>query len=123
MHALAHPLGALYGVHHGLLNAILMPYVIAANRPAIDSEAAALAGMLGLGASADDLLAWILVLRREVGIPMGLADAGVPGDNIARVSRMAVEDPSAATNPVAFTARDYAAILQRALAGEPPAID
>lgn len=123
MHALAHPLGALYGVHHGLLNAILMPYVIAANRPAIDSEAAALAGMLGLGGSADDLLAWILALRREIGIPMGLADAGVPGDDIARVSQMAVEDPSAATNPVAFTARDYAAILQRALAGEPPAID
>ena len=122
MHALAHPLGALYGIHHGLLNAILMPYVIAANRPVIDSEAATLARMLGLGREADDLLAWVLELRAEVGIPMSLAEAGAPADDIARVSQMAVEDPSAATNPVAFTAVDYAAILQRALAGEPPAI-
>ncbi len=122
MHALAHPLGALYGVHHGLLNAILMPYVVAANRPAIETEAAALAGMLGLGDSADDLLAWILSLRREIGIPASLAEAGVPADDIARVSRMAVDDPSAATNPVAFTADDYAAILRRALAGDPPAV-
>jgi alcohol dehydrogenase class IV len=122
MHALAHPLGALYGVHHGLLNAILMPYVIAANRPAIDPDAAALARMLGLGDEADDLMAWVLDLRAEVGIPMSLAEAGVPADDIARVSRMAVEDPSAATNPVAFTAGDYRAILRRALAGDPPAV-
>jgi alcohol dehydrogenase class IV len=123
MHALAHPLGALYGVHHGLLNAILMPYVIVANRPAIDGDAADLARMLGLGASADDLLAWILALRREIGIPATLAEAGVPGDEVARIARMAVEDPSAATNPVAFTAADYAAILQRALAGDLRASD
>ena len=122
MHALAHPLGALYGVHHGLLNAILMPYVIAANRPAIDADAAALARMLGLGDEAGDLLAWVLDLRARVGIPMSLAEAGVPADDIARVSQMAVEDPSAATNPVAFTARDYGAILQQALAGDPPAM-
>lgn len=122
MHALAHPLGALYGVHHGLLNAILMPYVIAANRPAIDPGAAALAHMLGLGQEADDLLAWVLDLRAETGIPMSLAEAGVPADDIARVSQMAVEDPSAATNPVAFTAGDYGAILRQALAGDAPAI-
>jgi alcohol dehydrogenase class IV len=122
MHALAHPLGALYGVHHGLLNAILMPYVIAANRPAIDLQAAALARMLGLGDEADDLLAWVLDLRAEVGIPMSLAEAGVPADDIARVSQMAVEDPSAATNPVVFTVGDYGAILRQALAGDPPAI-
>jgi alcohol dehydrogenase class IV len=120
MHALAHPLGALYGVHHGLLNAILMPYVIAANRPAIDGEAAALAHALGVGDQVDDLMAWVLDLRAEIGIPMSLAEAGVPADGIARVSQMAVEDPSAATNPVAFTAADYEVILRRALAGDPP---
>ena len=122
MHAMAHPLGALYGVHHGLLNAILMPYVIAANRPAIDNDAAALARMLGVGDQVDDLMAWVLDLRAEVGIPMSLAEAGVPADDIDRVSQMAVEDPSAATNPVAFTAGDYGAILRQALAGDPPAI-
>jgi alcohol dehydrogenase class IV len=118
MHALAHPLGALYGIHHGLLNAVLMPYVIAANRPAIEAEAAYLARCLGIGGSIDDLLAWVTALRREVGIPNSLAEVGAPSDEIARVARMAVEDPSAGTNPIAFTAADYAAVLRRALAGD-----
>jgi len=122
MHALAHPLGALYGIHHGLLNAILMPYVIAANRPAIEAEAADLARQLGLGASADDLLAWVLDLRREIGIPASLAEAGAPAIDIGRIAEMAVRDPSAATNPIAFTVADYTAILERALAGQEPAI-
>jgi alcohol dehydrogenase class IV len=118
MHALAHPLGALYGVHHGLLNAVLMPYVLAANRPAIDAEAAWLARALGVGAGADDLIAWVLDLRAEIGIPHTLTEAGAPTDDDARVACMAVEDPSAATNPVAFTADDYAHILARARAGD-----
>ena len=118
MHALAHPLGAVYGVHHGLLNAVLMPYVVAANMPAIEGDAAYLARCLGLGDTASDLLAWIGALRREVGIPNSLAEVGVPVGEVARIARMAVEDPSAATNPIAFSAADYAAILERALAGD-----
>ena len=118
MHALAHPLGALYGVHHGLLNAVLMPYVVRANMPAIDAEAAWLARCLGLGAESGDLMEWILSLRREIGIPTSLAAVGVPDGEVDRIAAMAVEDPSAATNPIAFTAADYAAILSSALAGE-----
>ena len=104
MHALAHPLGALYGVHHGLLNAVLMPYVVRANMPAIDAEAAWLARCLGLGAESGDLMEWILSLRREIGIPTSLAAVGVPDGEVDRIAAMAVEDPSAATNPIAFTA-------------------
>jgi hypothetical protein len=118
MHALAHPLGAVYGVHHGLLNAVLMPYVVAANMPAIEADAAYLARCLGLGDKASDLLAWIGALRREVGIPNSLAEVGVPAGEVARIAQMAVEDPSAGTNPIAFSAIDYAAILQKALAGD-----
>ncbi len=118
MHALAHPLGAVYGVHHGLLNAVLMPYVIAANRPAIDADAAYLARCLDVGDDAGDLLAWVLDLRRAIGIPNTLTEVGVPASEIDRIALMAVEDPSAATNPVAFTVGDYAAVLSRALAGE-----
>jgi len=118
MHAIAHPLGAVYGVHHGLLNAVLMPYVVAANMPAIEGDAAYLARCLGLGDKAADLLAWIGALRREVGIPNSLAEVGVPAGEIGRIARMAVDDPSAATNPITFSATDYAAILERALAGD-----
>jgi len=118
MHALAHPLGALYGVHHGLLNAVLMPYVIRANMPVIGNDAAWLARSLGVGAEGPDLLAWIVALRREIGIPAGLAQVGVPTGEIARIAAMAIDDPSAATNPIAFTSTEYAAILEAALASE-----
>ncbi|HZK98858.1 MAG TPA: iron-containing alcohol dehydrogenase [Caulobacteraceae bacterium] len=118
MHALAHPLGALYGVHHGLLNAVLMPYVLEANMPAIEGEAAWLAGSLAVGGEAGDLVAWVLALRSEIGIPDTLADIGVPPGETARVARMAVQDPSAASNPITFSQADYAAILERAMAGE-----
>ncbi|MDR3513391.1 MAG: iron-containing alcohol dehydrogenase [Caulobacteraceae bacterium] len=120
MHALAHPLGALYGVHHGLLNAVLMPYVLVANRGAIEGEAAYLARCLGIGGGLDEVLAWVLALRREVGVPATLAEVGVPADEVARVARMAVEDPSAGTNPIAFDAADYAALFEAALAGALP---
>lgn len=117
MHALAHPLGALYGVHHGLLNAVLTPYVLLANREAIESEAAHLARCLGVGDSLDDLLAWVLALRRELAIPATLVEVGVPTGDVARVAQMAVEDPSAGTNPIAFSADDYAAVFESALTG------
>ena len=118
MHALAHPLGALYGVHHGLLNAVLMPYVLAANMPAIAGEAAWLARCLGLGGEAGDLLAWVRSLRTEIAIPDTLAEIGIPADDVVRVARMAVEDPSAGSNLIALTEADYAAIFQRALTGD-----
>ncbi len=118
MHALAHPLGALYGVHHGLLNAVLMPYVVAANMPAIAADAAMLARYLDLGGRPDDLLAWILSLRRVIGIPHTLAEVGAPAIDVGLVAAMAIDDPSAATNPIAFSAADYAALVSRALRGE-----
>jgi alcohol dehydrogenase class IV len=120
MHALAHPLGALFGVHHGLLNAVLMPYVLAANRSAIETDAAYLAGCLQVGDSLDDLLAWVLDLRRELAIPATLAEVGVPDHATARVSEMAVEDPSAGSNPIAFTKADYAELFEHAWSGSHP---
>src|SRR5579871_909854 len=118
MHALAHPLGALYGVHHGLLNAVLMPYVLEANRPTIDADAAWLARALDAGSDAAALVAWICALRRQIGIPNTLAEVGVPAEALERVPPLAVQDPSAATNPVPFTAADYGRVLARAHAGE-----
>jgi alcohol dehydrogenase class IV len=118
VHALAHPLGAVHGVHHGLLNAVLMPYVLAANMPAIEDDAAYLARCLGLGERAGDLLDWVCALRAGIGIPNTLAEAGASAVDVGRIARMAVEDPSAATNPIPFTAADYAAILEKALTGD-----
>ncbi|HTK01593.1 MAG TPA: iron-containing alcohol dehydrogenase [Bordetella sp.] len=119
MHALAHPLGALYDAHHGTLNAILMPYVVQANAHAIRAPLAALARYLALpAASAEGVQAWILELRARIGIPHTLAGIGLDDREADRVGRMAQADPSAGTNPVAFDAAQYAAIFRAAVAGQ-----
>lgn len=118
MHALAHPLGALYDVHHGLLNAILMPYVLKANQEAVAPRLEALARYLGLpqtGAGA--VLDWVLALRQTVGIPHTLAEIGLDDGQAERVGRMASEDPSAGTNPVNYTAEKYSQLFRAAIRG------
>ncbi|MBI1318720.1 MAG: iron-containing alcohol dehydrogenase [Candidatus Hydrogenedens sp.] len=120
MHALAHTLGGLYNAHHGMLNAVLMPYVLSANRNAIADDAAYLANCLGLKASLDGLIAWVLALREEIGIPHTLASLGIPGDQAEEVGRLAIEDPSAGGNPIALTPAQYQTIFECALAGELP---
>jgi alcohol dehydrogenase class IV len=117
MHALAHSLGALYGSHHGLLNAVLMPYVLAANAPAIEEDAAYLSRCLGFEASLNGLIAWVMTLRKEIGIPHSLRDIGINADDAELVGRMAVEDPSAGGNPMPFTAEQYAKIFEIAVEG------
>lgn len=120
MHALAHSLGALYGAHHGMLNAVLMPYVLSANRNAIAEDAAYLAGCLGLPNGLDGLIEWTLALRADVAIPHTLADIGVADPDYALVGAKSVADPSAGGNPIPFTEEQYAHILRCAVRGELP---
>lgn len=117
MHAIAHSLGALYGAHHGLLNAVLMPYVLEANRAAIEADGAYIARALGLEPSLDGLIQWVIELRREVGIPHTLAEIKITADDKKLVGDMAVEDPSAGGNPISFTADQYAALFEKAVNG------
>jgi len=118
MHALAHPLGGVHDAHHGMLNAILMPYVLKANREAIEERFARLAAWLGLQGGFDGVLQWVLDLRKAIGIPHTLADIGIPGDNLEQIAAMAVQDPSAGGNPIAFDEKDYLEIVTRAHKGD-----
>lgn len=118
MHALAHPLGAHHNAHHGLLNAILMPYVLQANRSVIETPLASLARQLEVGSSCEDFLAWVLALRDEVGIPHRLSEAISEAVDAPGIARAAVVDPSAATNPIKFETKDYERILAAALSGD-----
>jgi alcohol dehydrogenase class IV len=118
MHALAHPLGALYDAHHGTLNAVLMPYVLSANRAAIEERITALTRYLDLPQpSFTAFLDWVLALREEIGIPHTLAAIGIDDARAELVGRMAVVDGSSATNPIAFSEAEYAGILRKAVAG------
>lgn len=118
MHALAHPLGALYDAHHGTLNAILMPYVLQANRAVIDERITSLARYLDLPQpSFGTFLDWVLALRQQIGIPNTLAEIGIDAAKAELIGRMAVVDGSAATNPITFSEQEYADILRRAVVG------
>ncbi len=119
MHALAHPLGALYDAHHGLLNAILMPYVLKANRVAIEARIERCARYLGLADSTfGGFLQWVLALREQLGIPHDLQAIGIGEEQLERVGRMAVADPSAGGNPVPFSAAQYSEICRQAVCGQ-----
>ena len=101
VHAISHPVGAFYGVHHGLANAIVLPYVLRFNRDAIMAPMERLARLVGLGSqSFDGVMGWLLELRRTLGIPETLGAVGVPVEGAARVAAAAAIDPTAATNPV-----------------------
>ena len=117
MHALAHPLGAYHNAHHGLLNAILMPYVLQANRSVIEAPLASLARHLEVGSTYEDFLAWVLALRDEVGIPHRLTEAISETVDVPAIARAAILDPSAATNPIQFKAMDYERVLRAAMSG------
>jgi hypothetical protein len=118
MHALAHPLGALYDAHHGTLNAILMPYVLEANRAVISAAIVRLAKYIGLEPSTfEEFLDWIIRLRREIGIPENLAALQIGDDQAERIGQMAIEDPAASTNPIPFSLGDYENIFRNALHG------
>ncbi|WP_417662946.1 iron-containing alcohol dehydrogenase [Pseudomonas sp.] len=119
MHALAHPLGALYDAHHGLLNAVLMPYVLQANKVQIAPQMDKLARYLDLpDVGFNGVLDWVLALREEVGIPHSLAEIGIDDTQIERVGTMAQADASAGTNPIAFSAAQYSQLFLRALDGK-----
>jgi alcohol dehydrogenase class IV len=118
IHSLSHPLGAVYDTHHGLTNAVVMPYVLAFNRPAIEDKTARLARWLGLAdASFDGFQAWILELRHEVGIAHTLAEIGVDGARAGEIARMAAADPTAATNPVPLEAGSLERLFTDCLEG------
>jgi alcohol dehydrogenase class IV len=118
MHALAHPLGALYDAHHGMLNAILMPYVLKANRSEIEPRMDRLTRYMGFAETGfEGFLNWVLALREELSIPHSLAAINIDDSQQNTVSRMAVEDPSAGGNPIGFSKEQYRAIFIAAVHG------
>ena len=118
MHSMSHPCGAVYDTHHGLTNAVVMPYVLEFNRASIEDKMAALARYLGLGGTGFEAVQrWILELRARIGIPHTLNDIGVPSEAASRLAPMALVDPSSATNPVALTTPALVSLFENALEG------
>jgi len=119
MHSLSHPCSANLGTHHGLTNAVVMPYVLQWNRSAIEQRMARLAAWLGLEHhSFEAVLAWILELRRELGIPHTLANLGLSDEHAAEFAPQAFEDPSTGGNPRTLTVEDFEELYRRCIQGD-----
>ncbi|MEM7021402.1 MAG: iron-containing alcohol dehydrogenase [Pseudomonadota bacterium] len=118
MHAMAHPIGGLLDRHHGLTIAIVMPYVLVANRPAIEQPMARLASILGLPqADFDGLLGWVMELRSDLEIPSDLGALGVGEEHLEVLAPRAAADPSAGGNPLPLDPSGYEDLYRRAMRG------
>ncbi len=118
IHAISHPFGGLYDAHHGLLNGIVMPYVLKANRKKIEKDIERAAAYLGIKGGFNGFLRWILALRKEIGIPHKLADIGIDTKKLNQVAAMAIKDPSAGGNPIAFSEKQYKALARKCVTGD-----
>ena len=115
IHALSHPLGAMYHTHHGTTNAVVMLPVLRANRPAIEDRLSAAADYLGIEGGFDGFYDFVAALITELGIPPTLTALGVIEPDIDAVVRAALTDPSAGGNPVEMTYDNTKSLLQSCL--------
>ena len=115
IHSLSHPVGAVYGSHHGTTNAVVMPMVLRFNRPAIEDRIARAAAYLGIAGGFDGYLDHILRLRSELAIPASLSALGVTGDRLDELTEMALQDPSCGGNPIEMTRENTRALYQDCL--------
>ena len=119
IHSLSHPVNAQFNVHHGLSNAIFMPYVLTFNRKEISERIISICDYLGLEKSFDSFIQWIMDLRKEFNIPHKLSDV-VDEEKIDldKLSEMAFNDPSTGGNPKKLTKEDMKTMYQHSISGE-----
>ena len=119
IHSLSHPVNAQFNVHHGLSNAIFMPYVLTYNKIYIESRIVSICDYLNLDKSFDSFLNWILDLRRELNIPHKISEViDINKINIKELSQMALDDPSTTSNPRKLTVNDMQILYEHSISGE-----
>ncbi|MBN2741735.1 MAG: iron-containing alcohol dehydrogenase [Rhodobacteraceae bacterium] len=111
IHSLSHPIGAVYGTHHGTTNAVVMPMVLDFNRAEIEDRIIRAAAYLGIAGGFDGFKARILALRTELSIPENLTAMGVDPARLDELTEMALEDPSCGGNPVEMTRENTRALF------------
>jgi len=115
IHALSHPIGAVYNTHHGTTNAVVMPMVLDFNRAAIEERIERAAAYLGIDGGFDGFRAGVMALRSELAIPASLTAMGVEAARLDELTEMALEDPSCGGNPVVLTRENTRALFEACL--------
>ncbi len=119
IHSLSHPINAQFNVHHGLTNAIFMPYVLTFNKEFIERRIVKICDYLDLNKNFESFLDWILELRKELNIPHKLSDVVDTNKmNLDLLSRMALDDPSTPTNPKKMSIEDMKILYEHSISGK-----
>ncbi|MDB9831568.1 iron-containing alcohol dehydrogenase [Candidatus Pelagibacter sp.] len=119
IHSLSHPVNAQFNVHHGLSNAIFMPYVLTFNKKEISERIVSTCSYLGLEKSFDSFMQWVIDLRKEINIPHKLSDVvDEKKIDLDKLSEMAFEDPSTVGNPKKLIKEDMKTMYQHSISGE-----
>ncbi len=118
IHSLSHPVNAQFNLHHGLSNAIFMPYVLTYNKKFIEKRIISICDFLGLKKDFKCFLDWILELRKDLNIPHALSEV-ISEDkfDLEMLSKMALEDPSTATNPRLLNLEDMKKLYDHSMKG------
>ncbi|MFC5386239.1 iron-containing alcohol dehydrogenase [Aquamicrobium segne] len=121
IHSMSHPIGSLYDTHHGMTNAVFMPYVLAFNREAIEERIERLAAYCGIDGGFDGFVAKIVSLREELNVPNTLhglvKDLDMDAERKGLIADMAIVDPTAGGNPIKLTREGALKLLESALTG------
>ena len=119
IHSLSHPINAQFDVHHGLSNAIFMPYVLTFNKSVIENRIISICNYLNLNNTFESFLEWILNLRKDLNIPHKLSDVmDCSKIDLEKLSLMAFEDPSTGSNPKKITQEDLKEMYKKSISGE-----
>jgi len=120
IHSLSHPVNALNNIHHGLSNAIFMPYVLTFNKDAVEEKIIKICNYLELkNKTFDGFIDWILKLRKDLKMPHKLSEVIEEKDfDIERLSKMALEDPSTSSNPQKLTVDDMRKMYKHSMSGQ-----
>ena len=111
IHSLSHPVGAVYGTHHGTTNAVVMPMVLDFNRASIEPQLARAAAYIGIPGGYAGFHERVMQLRKLLNIPANLSAMGVQFADLDRLTAMALEDPSCGGNPVEMTLENTRALF------------
>ena len=119
IHSLSHPVGAIYNTHHGLTNAVFMPYVLVKNKNDIEDKIIAISRYINLRQyTFDSFLEWILQLRKDLLIPHTLKELIEDDSKFNTMSKMALDDPSTGGNPTKLSQKDFEILYQNAYDGK-----
>ena len=119
IHSLSHPVNAQFNIHHGLSNAIFMPYVLTFNKNVIENKIITICDYLNLKKNFQSFLDWILDLRKKLNIPHKLSDVvDIKKVDLEQLSKMAFEDPSTGGNPKKITIDDMKILYEHSISGK-----